>query len=68
MNHWVCVRLDKNKLWTADLYDKQVLVKTMSGSYPKASQVVKDVKQHWGANIPVKIMPNGNIPVLRKED
>ena len=67
MRYWVCVKLNRQRLWTAELYDGNTLVKSMDGGYPKANQVIWDVKRTWGVNLPVKILPEGFIPHVKSE-
>jgi hypothetical protein len=62
MERWICIRFDERRLWTADLYNGDVLVKNIGGSYPKASQVTLDAKRTWGNNLEVKVLPQGNAP------
>ena len=61
MSKWICVRLDDRRLWTADLYDGNVLIKNIGGSYPKANSVVFDAKRTWGINLEIKVIPSGPV-------
>lgn len=59
MKNWICVRLDLNELWTADLYEAHDLIRNIGGSYAKISQVIFDARQTWGNNLNVRIFPQG---------
>lgn len=60
MDEWICVRLDNKNLWTADLYNKNKLIKNIGGSYPKSNQVIFDAKKTWKCNT-IQIIPNGPV-------
>ena len=59
MKNWICIRLDGNNLWTADLFNEWDLVRNLGGSYAKIAQVIFDARQTWGNELNVKIFPAG---------
>lgn len=78
----IYVYLDNNRLWTADLYDDNMFVANLGGSYPKSNSTVLDAKKTWGRTLeitfkrPVKPLPplldveipNFYFPSLKKND
>lgn len=61
MKNWICIRLDENDRWTADLYDAHDLVKNIGGSYARINQVIFDARQLWGDSLNVRVFPQGYI-------
>lgn len=68
MRNWICIRLDGNNLWTADLCEGWDLIRNIGGSYAKIAQVILDARQTWGNNLNVRIFPAGIHANIRYKD